>query len=65
MEYVIDKEKCIGCGMCARNCPVSTINRTDYIAQGHKLASMEIDPSKCIKCGMCQSVCKFGAVSKR
>ena len=65
MEYVIDKEKCIGCGMCARNCPVSTINRTDYTAPGHKLASMEIDPRKCIKCGMCQSVCTFGAVSKR
>ena len=65
MEYVIDKEKCIGCGMCARNCPASTINRTDYVAPGHKLASMEIDPSKCVKCGMCQSVCKFGAVSKK
>ncbi len=65
MEYVIDKDKCIGCGMCARNCPASTINRTDYIAPNHKLASMEIDPSKCVKCGMCQSVCRFGAVSKK
>ena len=65
MEYVIDQEKCIGCGMCARNCPVNTINRTEYTAPGHKLASMAIDPSKCIKCGMCQSVCKFGAVSKK
>ena len=65
MEYVIDREKCVGCGVCAKNCPVSTINRTDYIAPGRKLAAMEIDPSKCIKCGMCQSVCKFGAVLKK
>ncbi len=64
MEYVIDKDKCIGCGMCARNCPVETIHKTDYVAPGHKLPSMFIDSSKCVKCGMCQSVCKFGAVSK-
>ena len=64
MQYVIDKDKCIGCGLCAKNCPVDTIHRTEYVAPGHKLASFEIDSSKCIKCGMCQSVCKVGAVSK-
>ena len=65
MVYEIDKEKCIGCGMCAKNCPVNTIHKTDYTAPGHRLVSMEIDSSKCIKCGMCQSVCKFGAVLKK
>ena len=65
MEYHIDPDKCIGCGMCARNCPASCITRTDYIAPGHKLASMHIDSSKCVKCGSCQSTCKFGAIEKR
>ncbi|MBO4218088.1 MAG: 4Fe-4S binding protein, partial [Erysipelotrichaceae bacterium] len=65
MEYVIDPDKCIGCGMCARNCPASCITRTDYIPEGHKLASMHIDPSQCVKCGTCISFCKFGAISKR
>ena len=65
MEYVIDPDKCIGCGMCARNCPASCITRTDYVAPGHKLASMHIDASKCVKCGTCISSCKFNAISKQ
>ena len=64
MQYKIDKEKCIGCGLCAKNCPADAIHKTDYVAAGHKLPSMAIDPSKCVKCGACMSGCKFGAISK-
>ena len=64
MQYKIDKDKCIGCGMCAKNCPASCITRTEYIPEGHKLASFEIDPDKCVKCGLCMSNCKFSAISK-
>lgn len=65
MEYHIDPDKCIGCGMCAKGCPASCISRTDYIAPNHKLASMQIDSSACVKCGTCISTCKFGAIEKR
>ena len=65
LTYTIDKDKCIGCGMCARNCPADAISKTDYIAEGHKLASYAIDPAKCVKCGACMANCKVKAISKK
>ena len=55
-SYVIDPEKCIGCGACSRVCPVSAIS-------GEKKMPHEIDQSKCIKCGSCYEKCKFNAIS--
>ena len=64
VNFVVDKDKCIGCGLCMRNCPVNAIAKTDYVAPGHKLPSVEIDAEKCIKCGVCVTNCKFNAISK-
>ncbi len=65
MEYHIIPDKCIGCGMCHRGCPVDCIHKTNYVAPGHKMTSWEIDPTACVKCGSCISVCRFNAIEKR
>ncbi len=59
ISYYILPEKCQGCMICARNCPVQAI-------EGNKRMVHVIDQDKCIRCGTCLDVCppKFNAVVK-
>ncbi|MFP4010223.1 MAG: NADH-ubiquinone oxidoreductase-F iron-sulfur binding region domain-containing protein [Spirochaetaceae bacterium] len=58
VRYYILPDKCIGCTLCARNCPVNCIS-------GERKQTHVIDQDRCIKCGMCYEVCKFDAVSRQ
>lgn len=56
LTYDISAADCIGCTVCAKNCPTNCIS-------GERKQPHVIDQDKCIKCGNCVTACKFGAVN--
>ncbi len=50
ITFNIDAEKCIGCGICKKNCPAEAIS-------GETKKAHVIDLNKCIKCGICYQIC--------
>jgi len=58
VEFVIETEKCTGCGLCIKSCAVGAIT-------GEKKQPHTVDAAKCVRCGKCMTVCNFNAIVKR
>jgi ferredoxin len=58
ISYHIDLEKCIGCGLCKKECPANCI-------EGELKGPHVIEDEKCTRCGACYSVCPVHAVTKK
>ena len=56
MPFVIDASKCISCGTCEGECPVSAISAGD--------ASYVIDGDACLSCGACAGACPVEAIAE-
>lgn len=56
ITYVIDVDKCTGCGRCRIKCPEGAI-------LGAKKECHVIDEDICVRCGICMDSCKFGAIT--
>jgi len=57
VRFVVEPVKCVGCTLCARQCPVQCIS-------GAPKKTHLIDDAHCIKCGKCFTVCNFSAIRK-
>jgi len=55
ITFNIESDKCTGCTICAKKCPVNAIDGA--VKKPHA-----IEQEKCTKCGICKSVCKFNAI---
>ena len=58
VDFVIDPEKCTGCTLCSKKCPVKAIT-------GERRKAHTIDKAVCVRCGQCIATCKFEAILKK
>lgn len=70
-KAIIDPDKCVNCGMCAKVCPYMAIMKFTRPCENsckvkaistNSNGAAQIDNSKCISCGACVYQCPFGAI---
>ncbi|MGQ9721132.1 MAG: 4Fe-4S binding protein [Candidatus Jordarchaeum sp.] len=65
LKLTLDRNKCVGCGICMAICPMEAIERGPVGASRKgltKAPTVLIDHKKCSFCGICEIFCPFGCI---
>jgi len=57
MPAFVNKDECVGCGVCVDVCPNDAIKMDGGVAL--------VDPDNCIECEACVNECPNGAISMK
>ncbi len=64
-ELVWDRQKCTGCGTCAKTCPqgvIEIVTSTNLVENKYEVEKYQVDTGYCIQCGLCVEACPYGAL---
>ena len=57
----LDEKKCIGCGLCVRDCPA---NALELDKESKSVSTLTYYPARCAYCGQCEQVCHHQAITQ-
>ncbi len=64
-ELIWSREKCTGCGTCAKTCPqgvIEIITSPNLVDNKYFVEKYQVDTGYCIQCGLCVEACPFQAL---
>jgi len=64
-ELIWNRDKCTGCGTCAKTCPqgvIEIVTSTNLADNKYEVEKYEVDTGYCIQCGLCVEACPYDAL---